>query len=46
MSLAGIFDDDQTVALSQLHNRVHVGHLPVEVHGNHRGDRSLEFPMI
>ena len=32
--LGGVFDDDQPVFLSDLHHRIHVGHLAVEMHGN------------
>src|SRR5262245_25062698 len=34
MCLAGIFDDQQAEARGDRRNRVHVGHLPVDVNGN------------
>ncbi len=45
MGLAGIFHNDQAIALRQFNDRVHIRDLTVKVHGNDRGDRSLEFPV-
>src|SRR5439155_2441031 len=42
--LAGVFDDNEVVSGGQLEDGVHVGHLPVQMHGNecrHRAARAL-----
>ena len=44
MRLAGILDDDQTVPVRQVEERVHVGHLPVQVHGDDRRHRAARAP--
>ena len=44
MCLAGVFDDDEVVLGRQDEDGVHVGHLPVQVHGDdcrHRGASAL-----
>ena len=38
--LAGVLNHDQTVALRQFQNRIHVGHLPVQMDRNDGRDRA------
>jgi hypothetical protein len=38
VSLAGIFDHDEAILLGKRQDRVHVRHLPVQVHGNDGAD--------
>ncbi len=44
MRLAGVFNHDQAILFGQIENSVHVGHLPVEMNGNHRRHRPLAAP--
>ena len=38
VGLAGIFDDDELVAIRQLQDGIHVGNLAVQMYGNDGGD--------
>ena len=43
--LAGILDDQQVVLAGEIQDRIHVGHLPVQVHRHDRGHRPAGAPV-
>src|SRR5271163_3094642 len=43
--LAGVLNDDKSVAASQFENAIHVSGLSVNMHRNHRCDGCLERPV-